>query len=79
MMAKQEPVIIRNPVPTVEEFRKSIGMSKKRADRIRKIMETPVPRKKREVAYMDMRESIDSIKEELGKRILKRELVIGNV
>ena len=49
-MAKQKPVIIRTPVPTVEEFRKAIGMSKKRADRIRKIMETPVPRKKKQEA-----------------------------
>ena len=49
-MAKQKPVIIRTPVPTVEEFRKAIGMSKKRADRIRKIMEPSVRRKKRKAA-----------------------------
>ncbi len=46
-MAKQEPVIIRNPVPTVEEARIRLGISKKRAKKIREIMDTPVSRRKK--------------------------------
>ena len=36
---KQKPVVIRTPVPTLEEFRRAIGMSKARAKRIREIMD----------------------------------------
>jgi hypothetical protein len=48
-MAKQKLVIIRTSIPTVEETRIRLGMSKAHAERIRNIMETPVPRKKRKV------------------------------
>jgi hypothetical protein len=41
-MAKQKPVIIRTPVPTVEEMRIRLGMSKRRAEQIKKIMLSPV-------------------------------------
>ncbi len=43
---KQKPVVITTPVPTLEEFRVMLGISKKRAAKIGKIMETPVPRRK---------------------------------
>jgi hypothetical protein len=41
-MAKQKPVIIRTTVPSVEETRKRLGMSKRRAEQIKKIMLSPV-------------------------------------
>lgn len=43
---KQKPVIIRTPIPTVEEVAKRLGISKKRQKKIREIMNTPVKRKK---------------------------------
>ena len=42
-----KPVAVRSPVPTVEETRVRLGISKKRVAEIRKIMETPVPRRKK--------------------------------
>lgn len=36
---KQKPFTVKNPVPTVEEMRKALGMSKRRVERIRRIME----------------------------------------
>lgn len=36
---KQKPVVIRTPMPTLEEFRRAIGMSKARAKRIKEIMD----------------------------------------
>lgn len=38
---------IRNPVPTVEETRIRLGMSKRRVKQIRKIMASPVSSRKR--------------------------------
>jgi hypothetical protein len=38
--------VIRNPVPTPEEMAEILGVSPERVAAIRKIMDTPVPRKK---------------------------------
>jgi hypothetical protein len=46
-MLKRKPVIVRTPMPTIEEVRMELGMSKKEAMQIRKIMETPVSRRKK--------------------------------
>ena len=38
-MAKRKPVVIKTPYPTVEEVRKELGVSKKRAKQIEKMMD----------------------------------------
>ena len=44
---KQKPHIIGNPVPTVEETRVRLGMSKKHVERIKEIMASPSPRRRK--------------------------------
>lgn len=36
---KQRKFVVKNPVPTVEEMRKILGLSKRRVERICRIME----------------------------------------
>lgn len=38
-MAKKKPVVIKTPYPTVEQVRKELGVSKKRAKEIKKMMD----------------------------------------
>lgn len=37
-MAKPKPFVIKTPYPTLEETRKKFGISKKRAEQIKKLM-----------------------------------------
>ena len=37
-MAKQKQVVITTPMPTLEDVRKALGISKKRVERIKKIV-----------------------------------------
>ena len=50
VVGRKPKVVVRSPVPTAEKMRIKLGMSKNRSEKIRKIMETPVPRRKRQEA-----------------------------
>ncbi len=46
-MAKRKPVVIKTPFPTVEEVRKALGISKKRAKQIEKMVDEIIKKSKK--------------------------------
>ena len=64
---KHKPVVVRTPVPTVEEMRKALGMSKKRAEQIKEIMATP----QKKTLKIRILEAVAESDEQISYHVLK--------